>query len=140
MRNLCIQPVLDQGRWHDVQIMAHCWRNQTSHAAGSFDQCSSSPCVMQENGVRRLRAALSANDTEAFTASVTVPLLNYLGSNALCKGSCKAALLALLTTIYHIPGLLECLQTALDKRAIRVCLVYTHIANPTLLLFATVVA
>lgn len=70
----------------------------------------------QEHGVRRLGAALSANDSVAFTANCTVPLLSYLGCDDLCRGSCKISLLALLTAIYHIPGLLGCLQAALEAR------------------------
>lgn len=74
----------------------------------------------QEHGVRRLRAALTSNDSVAFTAASTVPLLNYRGCPALCKGSCKMSLIALLTEMYQSPGLLACLQSALEMQAITV--------------------
>lgn len=70
--------------------------------------------------MRRLRAALTSNDSIAFTASYTVPLLNYLGCNALSRGSCKISLLALLTSLYRVPGLLACLQHAIEQKAVQV--------------------
>lgn len=81
----------------------------------------------KEHGLLRLQEALSCDDSTAFTASFTMPLLEYLGCRALSQGSCKMSLMTVVTAIYQIPGLLAGLLKALEQGVIRVSL--SHILH-----------
>jgi hypothetical protein len=46
------------------------------------------------------------------------PLLEKLGGDALCRGTCQQPLVQLLTTMYSVPGFLGCLHAALVEQVV----------------------
>jgi hypothetical protein len=55
------------------------------------------------------------SEDASFVQGSMVKLLRRLGSDALCRGTCKQPLMQLLRTIYQVPGLLACLHAALGS-------------------------
>jgi hypothetical protein len=75
---------------------------------------------MQEHGARRLQEALAACcGGVVFVRDKLVPLLQRLGSDALCRGTCQQPLAQLLGVVYRVPGLLGSLRAALEARHVQ---------------------
>ncbi|KAG1673298.1 hypothetical protein FOA52_002578 [Chlamydomonas sp. UWO 241] len=72
----------------------------------------------KEFGMVRLKDALAFCGTPELVGARVVPLLAALGSDNLGKPTCRAPLVELLEEIYSVPGLLRCIQTAMDQGAI----------------------
>lgn len=69
---------------------------------------------IQEQGLKRLKAALAYSCSASSLSSYVVPFLNILGSDCLCRGSCEEPLSELLKAMYEVPGFLRCLVKALE--------------------------
>jgi hypothetical protein len=62
---------------------------------------------------------LSSGSSPRFVAEVVVPFLELLGCESLSRGACQRPLLRLLSAIYSLPGLLECLLEAVQADCIK---------------------
>eukprot|EP00798_Chlamydomonas_sp_ICE-L_P005792 gene5792-6073_t len=68
----------------------------------------------KNQGLRRLRVALSCSDSMAYIKDKVIPFLRDLGCDALCSGTCKGPLLELVKQIYSLPGFLGSLRVAIS--------------------------
>ncbi|PNH08303.1 NFX1-type zinc finger-containing protein 1 [Tetrabaena socialis] len=71
-----------------------------------------------EQGARRLKAALSHDASGMCMSKYVVPFLRVLGGDALSGGICRAPLLELLELVYRVPGLLGCMRQAISEGAV----------------------
>eukprot|EP00775_Hariotina_reticulata_P004273 gene4273-4526_t len=68
----------------------------------------------REQGVKRIKAALSCSDDANFVRDLLLPFLSLLGRDELARGTCRLPMQQLLQTMYEVPGMFSCLVRILE--------------------------